>query len=88
MLDLFFLDRSRGWALAGPSNTGPGWLAVTEDGGRKWRRISIVGDIILIGPIWFANPKLGYSVGVTGDTVGFVRTEDGGETWRHVDIVL
>ncbi|MGB6043727.1 MAG: YCF48-related protein [Pirellulales bacterium] len=79
--DVFFLDRSRGWAVG---DRGAIWR--TLDGGQNWALQQVDLDCPLRS-VYFLNEKSGWAVGGYSDpytqtTHGVVlRTDDGGHTW-------
>lgn len=73
LLDLFFLDRSRGWAV-GEFGT----IIGTTDGGVAWHRLSDSHDTIF-NDVRFVDARSGWVVGEFGT---ILHTADGGATWQ------
>lgn len=63
------------------SNFSVGSLAVTGDAGRTWR----VHDLPVFGDVTFASPEVGWLVGGTEGTDGYL-TRDGGRSWAPMQL--
>jgi hypothetical protein len=68
-VSLFFLNDSLGW-IAGESGV---WF--TEEGGRTWRRIKSIKNIVRLH---FLDAQNGFAV---GGQKQFLKTQDGGKNW-------
>jgi hypothetical protein len=68
-VSLFFLNDSLGW-IAGESGV---WF--TEEGGRSWRRLKSIKNIVRLH---FLDAQNGFAA---GGRKQFLRTKDGGKTW-------
>jgi len=76
LVAVYFTSRDKGW-VAGDK----GFLAVTEDGGRTWRRVEL-NTTEDVNEIYFRNDKNGYLV--AGRKMFL--TTDGGQTWNETRI--
>lgn len=81
MLDM--LSARVGWLLSTPS-PGESQIQETTDGGATWRTLRLVGPSKPTAATAFANARVGYGIGQTGDPLAVLRTEDGGNIWRQV----
>ncbi|MBI5256717.1 MAG: PKD domain-containing protein [Burkholderiales bacterium] len=76
VLDVFFLDRNRGWATAQA-----GQLWSSQDGGQTWQRLPDVPDGTLTR-VAFADTRNGWALSSRRGLLA--RTRDGGQTWQTV----
>src|SRR5215813_2267534 len=87
---VFFVDRDRGWVVG--SN---GTLLATEDGGAKWRRITLPERqrSETLNDVWFFNPDSGLMLGEyglfnrsnnidRGESVFLLRSDNRGANWE------
>ncbi len=78
-----FLDATTGWVVTNQSETGPGSLYRTTDGGQSWSRYEApFGG----GYIRFSDPNHGYVLTITGaamskQSVALYKTDTGGANW-------
>ena len=77
LISVFFISESKGW-IAGDD----GYLAVTENQGRTWRKRTL-NTAANINEIYFRNSKNGY---VVAGRKMFV-TDNGGTSWRETLII-
>ena len=74
-----FLANGEGWLWEGR-----GWLLMTRDGGRSWRKSAITqADTTAAQSADLLDDQVGYVL-LRGCTVRLVRTGDGGQTWTTV----
>ena len=71
-LSLFFLGESRGWMVTAND------IWRSEDGGRTWRKISPIDDILRV---YFVDPDHGWAV---AEKKKVYETTDGGKEWKEV----
>lgn len=86
IFSIAFFDARRGVA-AGGDYTKPrlaaASVAITEDGGRTWRRASAPPAAYLSGVAFAGDARRLVAVGLAGSFV----SRDGGDTWAHTDTV-
>lgn len=73
LLDVFFVNPSKGWAVGGD-----GVLLSTIDGGRTWRQRRVASH--KLWSVQFTSTANGW---IAGDRGTLLRTRDGGQRWRH-----
>jgi photosystem II stability/assembly factor-like uncharacterized protein len=74
-----FLPDRRGWLWESR-----GWLLMTRDGGRSWRRSPITkADTVAAQSASLLSDRLGYVL-LRGCTVKLVRTQDSGASWTTI----
>jgi len=75
--DMYFIDSQQGWIVGDG-----GFMARSDDGGRKWTSLSLQTKSDLT-TIFFLNSQLGWTAGADGT---ILYTRDGGVTWRKPSV--
>jgi photosystem II stability/assembly factor-like uncharacterized protein len=87
IMKLFFLDESRGWAVAWDetgSNMFYGtYILKTTDGGETWNTEQYREEYVFLATIYFLDSLKGFAGGYQGK---FLITTDGGSNWENAQI--
>jgi len=82
IVDIFFINPDRGWALTYPSEPPFGTsILKTTDGGERWVKDSVFFQNEIFSTIFFVDDSVGF---IGGN--GIKKTTDGGLTWTNAFI--
>lgn len=85
LMGVKFVDATHGWAtgFTTPDSTGNmiGLVLATVDGGVTWSQQTLPPDTLRLWGIAFADPMVGWTVGITHRSGQILKTSDGGNTW-------
>ena len=76
ILDLYFINRTEGWAVGGVDGKGMSTILYTQNGGGTWKKVNNPSDKHLWGVHAYST-----SVWVVGEEGEILHTPDGGKQW-------